>query len=453
MSFATLILLLGDCACAVIALLTGHFVRFDTAPDLSEFFFKDGLDLAFFIVIVTFASYLMELYDTRKKQRKREIFVRSLVAAAASFFLLSSLFYIMPFLKFGRGLLLLSLVNFVFFQFLWHIIHKYVHELSIERRVLVIGTGPLAKLIGGLIVTTNHTHKLAGYFGCCRESVEVPGECIIGSGDEGIVEAARRENAEKIVISLTERRGSIPLRDLMDCKFSGIEVTDAPSFYEQVTGKLLLESITPGWFIFSNGFKVTRPARAFKRIFDKILSCFGVLVTLPLFPLIALAIKITSPGPVLFRQVRTGKHEKEFVLYKFRTMRTDAETKTGAVWAQKDDPRVTPVGKFLRKSRLDELPQLFNVLKGDMSFIGPRPERPEFVQKLKEQIPYYSHRHFVKPGITGWAQIKYPYGASVEDALEKLRYDLYYIKNLSITLDLLIFFETIKVILYSRGGR
>lgn len=240
MSFATLILLLGDCACAVIALLTGHFVRFDTAPDLSEFFFKDGLDLAFFIVIVTFASYLMELYDTRKKLRKREIFVRSLVASAASFFLLSSLFYIMPFLKFGRGLLLLSLVNFVFFQFLWHIIHKYVHELSIERRVLVIGTGPLAKLIGGLIVTTNHTHKLAGYFGCCRESVEVPGECIIGSGDEGIVEAARRENAEKIVISLTERRGSIPLRDLMDCKFSGIEVTDAPSFYEQVTGKLLL---------------------------------------------------------------------------------------------------------------------------------------------------------------------------------------------------------------------
>ncbi|NMC75077.1 MAG: glycosyl transferase, partial [Geobacteraceae bacterium] len=170
-------------------------------------------------------------------------------------------------------------------------------------------------------------------------------------------------------------------------------------------------------------------------------------------PLIALAIKATSPGPVLFRQVRTGMHEKEFVLYKFRTMRTDAESGTGAVWAQKDDPRVTPIGKFLRKSRLDELPQLLNVLKGDMSFIGPRPERPEFVEKLKEQVPYYSHRHFVKPGITGWAQIKYPYGASVEDALEKLRYDLYYIKNLSLTLDLLIFFETIKVILYSRGGR
>jgi sugar transferase (PEP-CTERM system associated) len=453
MSFATLLLFLGDFACAIIALCTGHLVRFDTLPDPYEFLVSDGLRLLIFIGIVSFVSYLMELYDTQKKLRKREIFVRSVVGAAASFFLLSSLLYIMPFVDFGRGWLLLSLVNFVFFQFLWHVIHKYIRELSMERRVLVIGTGPLAKLIGGLIVTTNHTHTLAGYFGCCRESVDVPDECIIGSGEEGIAEAARRENAEKIVISLTERRGGFPLSDLMHCKFSGIEVTDAPSFYEQVTGKLLLESITPGWFIFSNGFKVTRPARAFKRIFDKILSCLCLLVTLPLFPIIALAIKITSPGPVLFRQVRTGMHEKEFVLYKFRTMRTDAETGTGAVWAQKDDPRVTSFGKFLRKSRLDELPQLFNVLKGDMSFIGPRPERPEFVEKLKKQIPYYSHRHFVKPGITGWAQIKYPYGASVEDALEKLRYDLFYIKNLSITLDLLIFFETIKVILYSRGGR
>lgn len=453
MSYATIMLLLGDFACAAIALLAGHFMRFDTVPDPYAFFVGDGLDLAFFIATVTFVSYLMELYETQKKLRKREIFVRTLVAAAASFFLLASLFYILPFLKLGRGVLFLSVVSFAFLQFLWHILHKYVHELSIEQRVLVIGTGHLAKLIGGLIVATSHTHKLAGYFGCCQESVEVPGECIIGSGNEGIIEAARRENAEKIVISLTERRGSIPLRDLMDCKFSGIEVTDAPSFYEQVTGKLLLESITPGWFIFSNGFRVTRPARILKKVFDKILSCIGLLVTLPLFPLIALAIKATSPGPVLFRQVRTGMHEKEFVLYKFRTMRTDAESGTGAVWAQKDDPRVTPIGKFLRKSRLDELPQLLNVLKGDMSFIGPRPERPEFVERLKEQVPYYSHRHFVKPGITGWAQIKYPYGASVEDALEKLRYDLYYIKNLSLTLDLLIFFETIKVILYSRGGR
>jgi len=239
----------------------------------------------------------------------------------------------------------------------------------------------------------------------------------------------------------------------MHCKFSGIDVFDAPTFYEQLTGKLLLENITPGWFVFSNGFKLTHTIRFCKKIIDKILATIGLIITFPLFPLIAVAVKISSPGPVFFKQVRTGLHEKQFLLYKFRTMRSDAEAGTGAVWAQDNDPRVTSIGKFLRKSRLDELPQLYNVLKGDMSFIGPRPERPEFVETLKQQIPYYSHRHFVKPGITGWAQIKYPYGASVEDAVEKLRYDLYYIKNLSITLDLLIFFETIKVILFSRGGR
>nr|HOP41267.1 TIGR03013 family PEP-CTERM/XrtA system glycosyltransferase [Geobacteraceae bacterium] len=321
------------------------------------------------------------------------------------------------------------------------------------RRVLVVGTGPLANLIGGLITTSNHSHVLAGYVGCPRDSVVVPNEHIVDGGGIDISETARREHAEKIVISITERRGSIPLKDLMHCKFSGIDVFDAPTFYEQLTGKLLLENITPGWFVFSNGFKLTHTIRFCKKIIDKILATIGLIITFPLFPLIAVAVKISSPGPVFFKQVRTGLHEKQFLLYKFRTMRSDAEAGTGAVWAQDNDPRVTSIGKFLRKSRLDELPQLYNVLKGDMSFIGPRPERPEFVETLKQQIPYYSHRHFVKPGITGWAQIKYPYGASVEDAVEKLRYDLYYIKNLSITLDLLIFFETIKVILFSRGGR
>lgn len=454
MSLITLILILGDAACAILALYTGYFTRFDAMPGGYQFFISDGGRLVVFTGIVLFVSYLMELYDSERKLKKREILVRVLVTALISFLMLSALIYILPFLMFGRGLLLLSLATFTVLQFVWHIIHTFSLDFTgMERRVLVIGTGPLAKLIGGLILSTNHTHTLAGYFCCCRETVAVPSESIIGSGEDGIAEAASRERAEKIVISLTERRGGFPLRDLMHCKFSGIEVTDAQTFYEQITGKLLLENITPGWFIFSNGFRLTRTVRVCKKIFDKILSCIGVVIVLPLFPVIALAIKSTSPGPVLFRQVRTGMHEKEFVLYKFRTMGTDAETRSGAVWAQKDDPRVTRVGKFLRKSRLDELPQLFNVLKGDMSFIGPRPERPEFVENLKKEIPYYSQRHFVKPGITGWAQIKYPYGASVEDAIEKLRYDLYYIKNLSLTLDLLIFFETIKVLLFSRGSR
>jgi sugar transferase (PEP-CTERM system associated) len=232
-----------------------------------------------------------------------------------------------------------------------------------------------------------------------------------------------------------------------------VKVVDAPSFYEEVTGKLLLENITPSWFIFSHGFRITLLLRIVKRIIDVSLSLAGLLMFLPFFPLIALLIRLDSPGPVFFGQERVGENERNFTVYKFRTMRQDAESSTGAVWAQKNDPRVTRLGRFLRKCRIDEIPQLVNVLLGEMSLVGPRPERPEFVDRLKEVVPYYSERHFVKPGITGWAQVCYPYGASVEDALEKLRYDLYYTKNISLTLDLRVILKTIKVVLFGQGGR
>lgn len=454
MLFQLITLIVGDVVCATLAISSSFLVRFDELPTALEFFASYGLQVAFFTLVALFTSYLMELYDIQKKLKKREIVVRSIVSSLAMFFLLSALYYLLPVIMFGRGLLFLSLSIFTVLQVFWHVIHKYGLEFSGGgRRVLVLGTGHLANLIGGVIKSTNHNHILAGYFGCSREMVSVPDSCIVGSEEEGVANAARRQNAQKIVISLTERRGVFPLTDLMDCKFSGIEVIDAPSFYEQVTGKLLLENITPGWFIFSNGFKVSPLSRIFKKMFDKVLAVFGLVVLSPLLIIVASAVKLTSPGPVLFRQIRTGMHEKDFVLYKFRTMRNDAESGTGAVWALKNDPRVTAIGGFLRKTRLDEIPQLFNVLKGDMSFIGPRPERPEFVEMLKKEIPYYSQRHFVKPGITGWAQIKYPYGASVADAIEKLRYDLYYLKNISCTLDLLIFFETMKVVIFGKGAR
>jgi exopolysaccharide biosynthesis polyprenyl glycosylphosphotransferase len=218
-------------------------------------------------------------------------------------------------------------------------------------------------------------------------------------------------------------------------------------------GKLHIEEIKPSWFIFSDGFRLNATRKVSKRIFDNIFALLGLTVTSPLFPIIALLIKIDSRGPVLYRQIRLGEGEKEFSLYKFRTMKQDAETGTGAIWAKEKDSRVTRIGSILRKTRLDELPQFINVLKNDMSFIGPRPERPEFVKKLKQTIPYYTMRHFVKPGITGWAQVKYRYGASVEDSMEKLRYDLYYIKNLSLALDLLIIIDTIKVVFFGKGAR
>jgi sugar transferase (PEP-CTERM system associated) len=243
------------------------------------------------------------------------------------------------------------------------------------------------------------------------------------------------------------------MRDILGCKLSGIEIVDALSFYEQITGKLLVEKMHPSWFIFSNGSRVTPFTRFTKRVFDLFFATVGLILIAPVIPFIALAVKLDSPGPVFFRQMRVGKGEKNFVLYKFRTMCKDAEKGTGAVWARENDPRVTRIGKFLRTTRLDEVPQLFNVLRGDMSFVGPRPERPEFVSDLKEKIPYYSNRHYVKPGATGWAQVKYPYGASVEDAEEKLCYDLYYIKNFSLVLDFMIILETVKVVVFGRGAR
>jgi sugar transferase (PEP-CTERM system associated) len=230
-------------------------------------------------------------------------------------------------------------------------------------------------------------------------------------------------------------------------------VLDAPSFYEQVTGKLFLEEINPSWIIFSDGFKVRNWRKIIKRGMDLLSAVTGIVLTIPFLPLIFLAIKFDSPGPLLYRQERVGEKEKRFFVYKFRTMRVDAESGTGAVWASKNDSRVTRIGAFFRKSRIDELPQFYNILRGDMSMVGPRPERAEFVETLKQKIPYYSERHFVKPGVTGWAQVRYPYGASVEDALEKLRYDLYYIKNLTLAFDLMIILETIQVVLFRRGAR
>jgi sugar transferase (PEP-CTERM system associated) len=254
-----------------------------------------------------------------------------------------------------------------------------------------------------------------------------------------------------IVVAQMNRRGNFPAKALIDCRMRGIQVEDWPTFYEKETGKILVTDLRPSWLIFSDGFVKTPRTEIVKRLVDVALSLTGLVLALPVMALVATAIKMESRGPALFRQPRLGQNGRVFILNKFRSMREDAEKDTGPVWALQQDPRVTRVGAFLRKTRLDELPQLFNVLVGDMSFIGPRPERPEFVYELQKQIPFYMERLSVKPGITGWAQVRYRYGASVEDALEKLQYDLYYIKNLSLFLDLLILINTIQVVLFARG--
>ena len=353
----------------------------------------------------------------------------------------------------GRGVLVLSLATFGLLQFFWHaFLQIWAKTPAFARRVLILGTGPLARQLGNLITSSKRNYILCGYLNCVNEPVTVPRGTIVGS-ERDLIETAKREKVDKIIVSLSERRGVFPLESLMDCKMNGIKVVDAPSFYENMSGKLLLEYITPSWFIFSHGFRFTALYSFFKRLTDIALALLLIVLTFPILPIIALLIKLDSPGPILFTQERVGQRDVSFFIFKFRTMVQNAENMTGAVWAKQNDPRVTALGRLLRKSRLDEIPQLLNVLRGEMSIVGPRPERPEFMTELKEVVPFYSERHYFKPGITGWAQVCYPYGSSVNDALEKLRYDMYYIKNWSLVLDFMIILETIKVVLFGRGGR
>jgi sugar transferase (PEP-CTERM system associated) len=322
-----------------------------------------------------------------------------------------------------------------------------------SRNILIIGTGEKAKKIGDLLDYTESNYLLKGYIGASFEPIVVPSSKIIGDTDS-ILEKVKSEGIHTIVLALTERRGTLPVSKLLICKLMGIWVIDLPSFYEMLMGKLPVEELDPGWLLFcEGGFRISEMMKLIKRISDLILSITGLLLSSFLFPLIALLVKLSSPGPIFYRQLRVGEMQKEFFIYKFRTMKHNAEENTGVTWAQENDSRSTKIGRFLRKTRLDEIPQFYNILIGNMSFIGPRPERPVLVNKIKEVTSFYTERHFVKPGLTGWAQVKYPYGDSFGDAIEKLRYDLYYIKNMSPFLDILIIFETVKVILFRRGGR
>jgi sugar transferase (PEP-CTERM system associated) len=267
-----------------------------------------------------------------------------------------------------------------------------------------------------------------------------------------IFQICQTGDVDRIIVALDERRGKFPLEQLLFCRLKGIPVDDGIAFTEQLAGKLSVESLHPSFLIFSDGFKRSAIFKRLKRVLDISGSLFGLIVFSLVSVIISFAIRLESKGPVLYRQKRVGEDGKIFHLLKFRSMRADAEA-NGPVWAQKDDQRVTRVGRIIRKLRLDEVPQMFNVLRGEMSFVGPRPERPFFVEQLKSEIPFYSERHVVKPGITGWAQISYPYGASKEDALEKLKYDLYYIKHMSLLFDLLIVLQTVKIVLLGKGAR
>jgi len=441
---------ISEALLAMAALYSAAVLRYGTFGPHEDLLAGQGPKVcAIFVVVALFSSYLMEVSRLARESRKLEIFITCLQTGGAAFFLLSVVYYLEPSAMLGRGVLFLALAMFVLYQFLWHALATPGARRSpFSRRVLILGSGELARELGALLTSPSVPFTLVGYLGCGYDGVVSRELMVEKVGD--LLGTAREARAGIIVVAITERRGVLPLQEMMRCKLDGIEVVDAPTFYEITQGKLMLEQMTPSWIIFSLGFRRTALIKVWKRCIDILFSVVGLLISAPFFPLITLAIKLESPGPLFFKQVRVGHGEKPFALYKFRSMCQDAE-RDGAVWAVKNDARITGVGRFLRNSRIDEIPQLYNVLKGEMSFIGPRPERPEFVEKLQRDIYYYSERHTTKPGLTGWAQVRYPYGATVEDAVEKLRYDLYYIKNLSLMLDVQIMFETVKVVLFGRG--
>jgi len=435
--------------------IAGTYLRF--LGDTARFLAYEGLFLKALLIVgcAQLSLYYFDLYDLKIFRSNLELAIRLLQSLGVSSLLLAVLYYLFPFLIIGRGIFLISLGFMGAIIVSWRIIYNHILKTKqLDQRIMIIGSGPLAKSIAKEIVERVDTgFKVVGFI---TDNPERVGEKLVNPsimGDQSrILDIATKEKVDRIIVALEERRGKFPDAQLLECKMRGIIVEDGIEFYEHLTGKLQVESLRPSSLIFSGGFKKSKLTMWMKRISGFGLSLIGLILLSPLILIISILIKIDSPGPVFYRQERVGENGKVFKLLKFRSMVESAET-NGPVWAEHDDKRITRVGRWIRKWRLDEIPQMFNVLKGDMSFVGPRPERAYFVEKLREEIPFYNQRFFVKPGITGLAQVRYQYGSSKEDALEKLRYDLYYIKNLSSLFDLLIVFETIKVVLSGRGAR
>ncbi len=409
------------------------------------------------ILLLTIGSIIFFLHNVYPQGGGRQLIklqLRTLALLVVSSLLLITFFSPFPW-YYGSKELYSILVIFCLFL-LFSVARADVWSLNNQQQVLILGVGETAREIAYEILTNcNGKYHLRAFVDVTLNPTmeTMLGVDVIGFRDEELLEFVKQHRIKKIVIAATQRRNTVPIKGLLACKANGVEIWDTPNFYEGLAGKIPIKNLRPSWLIFSPGFRRSTVSKGLKRSVDIFFSCLGLLLTLPLFGTIALLIKLDSSGPVFFRQERVGEWGKNFTLFKFRSMTSNAEETTGPVWATENDQRVTRIGRLLRKIRLDELPQLINVLKGEMSFVGPRPERPHFVTQLSRSIPYYAQRLSVKPGITGWAAVKYRYSSSVEETVEKLAYDLYYIKNSSLWLDFVIILNTIWVILLGQGSR
>lgn len=457
MSSAIPMLVLSDILFTVLGIALAVFIRFVPSRMALAYLGGPRIIWRFFVVILAceVVLYYSDLYNPQNLLSHVEVLVRMVQALGAACVILAVLYYISPELSLGRGIAALAapliLMLMVASRFILDASGKL---LANPERVLVMGTGPNAIAVVKEIIA--HPELKLKVVGFLDERGENIGKSLVNPGIIGAVRdvesIVRDREVDSIILSLTERRGNMPVSELLHLKFGGVEVEDVHSFIEKVTGRIHLEHLSPSWLILSDGFRKSQFLYAVKRIIDIVVALIALVLTLPLMIIVGIAIWLETGSPVLFRQERTGFKSRSFRIMKFRSMCHKAE-EGGPVWAANDDARVTRIGRFIRKYRIDELPQIFNVLKGEMSLVGPRPERPHFCELLEADIPFFGLRHTVRPGITGWAQVKYQYGASVEESKTKLEYDFFYIKHMSMGLDLAILFETAKVMIYGRGAK
>jgi sugar transferase (PEP-CTERM system associated) len=445
-----LILVLGEALLVWISLLLGTLLRYQEDSYIVLNFEHGYYKIIAITIFALLLSHWFDLYDPSQFETKGEFYFRLMLVPGLLALALAIVGTAFPGLTLGNvsplfGLAILTVALLAWRNaYAWLAQHPYLRE-----RVYVLGTGERAReLVRGLRNRAELGIDVVGWSG------EAEGEMTRENVGTHMRAVAAEKSIHRIIVAMQDRRDTMPMSDLLDLRLkNAVQIEEATSWLEKISGKIEVEQLYPSWIIFATGFRFSDAFRMARRVLNFLVGSISLIVSAPLIPFIILAVKLDSPGPSLYRQRRVGRGGGIFFCYKFRSMRADAEADKGPTWAGDDDPRITRIGRFLRTTRLDEIPQLWCVLKGDMAFVGPRPERPEFVEWLIKEIPYYNVRHLVRPGITGWAQIRYKYGNTVEDAKEKLQYDLFYIKNASIGLDILIMFQTIKILLLRRGGQ
>ncbi len=445
----TLILLVGEALIVWTSFLLGTVLQFREDSYLVLNFEYGYYKILVATLIVLVFSHWFDLYDpssfnARWDQVFRLLLVLGLVALA-----LAGVGYIFPNFLPGNNSALTGLVILTVALFGWRTAYAWLSQQPyLRERVYVLGTGDRAqRLVQGLRARSELGIEVVGWSG------NIEGAVTREAVAAHLLECVTGRAVHRVIVAMPDRRGTLPVQELLHLRLDGAKIEEATSWLEKMSGRIEVENLYPSWLVFADGFRFSASFLLIKRTVSSLAAFALLLVVLPVIPFVCLAIKLDSSGPILYRQKRVGRGGVTFYCFKFRTMRQDAEADTGPTWAGDNDPRITRTGKFLRSSRLDEIPQLWNVFKGDMAFVGPRPERPEFVEWLTRELPYYPVRHVVRPGITGWAQVRYKYGNTVEDAKEKLQYDLYYIKNASIGLDLIIMFQTVKIVLLGRGAQ